>query len=382
MKAAVQDADVLGALSPLDVATYLRAHGWMLSKTVGPFWRYALAPDGGRRSEVEVPRSSDFEDLPLRMAELLSTLARVEQRSQLAVLRDLAVTGSDVVRVRLIGSELADGSLPLTDGAELVERAHELMLFAACATAHPRAYFGSRKPREATEFVRKLRLGQTEQGSFVVTVLSPVAPQLSANASGNLFPESLPAPFERRVTETLMKATRAAAVAAVEAGASGDLRPFDLAVHDGASANFCDSLAGMLVDKPYLALELSVSWSRNRRAPEGLVVPVRLNRDAAPLLVSAANQLKARAPREDVDLEGYVVRLDSDDPVGGGDVVVVGDVDAGARRVKMALDAADYQRAVDAHGRTARVSCSGRLTKDGRQYELKAPRDFTVLGDE
>jgi hypothetical protein len=48
----------------------------------------------------------------------------------------------------------------------------------------------------------------------------------------------------------------------------------------------------------------------------------------------------------------------------------------------MALDAVDYQRAVEAHRRMARLSCSGRLTKDGRQYELKEPKNFSALGDE
>jgi hypothetical protein len=383
MRAAIQDADVLAALSPLDVATYLRARGWTLSKTANSFWRYAFAPAGGGRSEVEVPRSSDFEDLPLRMAELLSTLARVERRSQLEVLRDLAVAASDVVRVRLMGADLADGSVSLTDGTELIQRTHDLMLFAACATSHPRAYFGPRKPREATEFVGKLRLGQTEQGSFVISVLSPVSPELSPREAGLLFSDGSDVPFERRVTETLMKATRAAADAAVDAGASGDLAPFDHAVQAGASANLCDALASMLNDKAYSALELSVSWSRNRSTPKGLGAPIRVNREVAPLFESAARELKARAPREDFELEGYIVRLDSEDAVHqGGSIVVVGDVDDGTRRVKISLDAVDYQRAVDAHRRTARVSCAGRLTKDGRQYELKEPKDFTVLGDE
>ena len=140
--------------------------------------------------------------------------------------------------------------------------------------------------------------------------------------------------------------------------------------------------AWMLVDKPYSTLEVSVGWSRNRTAPKELVAPARLNRNTALLISSAATQLKARAPREDFDLEGYVVQLDSDDAARGGCTVVLGDVDEGARRVRMKLDGADYQHAVEAHGRMARVSCSGRLTKDGRQYELRAPRDFTVLGDE
>ncbi|MGH7295784.1 MAG: hypothetical protein ACRELB_12650 [Polyangiaceae bacterium] len=318
------------------------------------------------------------------MAEVLTGLALVEKRSQLEILQDLAVAGSDVVRLRLLGSELADGSLPLEDGAQLVERVREVMLASACATVQPRPFFGTRKPAEAVEYVRKLRLGQTERGSFVVKVLSPVSPLLSMEEAGVFFPESEPPPFERRVTQTLMGAAAAATTAVVDAGATGALGPFEEAVTKGASANLCESLAAMLLtDRPYTALELSVGWAGNRPPPPIAEHIVRLTREAAPLLASAAHQLKARAPREDFELEGYVVALDNENALTqGGTITIAAAVDVGTRRVRVALRAEEYRTALAAHGRMARVGCSGRLEKTGRQYELKDPQGFSILSDD
>ncbi len=382
MKALVQDVDALKALRPHDVAAYLRTRGWLLAETVGPFTRYTLETNGSKL-DVEVPKASEYRDYPLRMAEVLSAIARAERRSQLEILQDLTMTSADVVRLRLIGGDLSDGSVLLEDGAQLVERARDVLLAAACATVQPRAFYGTRKPTEAVEYVRRLRLGQTEHGSYVVRVLSPVAPLLTVTEAGDVVPESLPLPFERRVTETLMIATAAASRAAVEAGATGDLAPFEQAVAAGASANLCEGFAGMLVDRPYTAIELSVGWSKNRPAPKKVERVVRLTRETAPLLVSASQELKARAPREDFELEGYVVDLHAEKPQEtGGTIIVAAKVDGDTRRVRLSLSPTEYASALDAHGKTARVSCAGRLVKSGRQYELAEPRRFVILGDE
>ena len=51
-----------------------------------------------------------------------------------------------------------------------------MVLAAACSLREPRPVYGARNDREANEFMRRVRLGQTEVGSFVVTILSPVVP--------------------------------------------------------------------------------------------------------------------------------------------------------------------------------------------------------------
>src|SRR5438034_1338067 len=83
---------------------------------------------------------------------------------------------------------------PLEDGAQFFENAKDLILAAACAADTPRSYYPTRKPAKAMEYLRKTRLGQTETGSFVLTILSRVPPSLSAS-NGVLF--EIEEPFER-----------------------------------------------------------------------------------------------------------------------------------------------------------------------------------------
>ena len=65
--------------------------------------------------------------------------------------------------------------------------------------------------KEAREYLRQMRLGQTEQGSFVVTLLSPVVPP-PMQLTFDLGPEELPEDdsIERRMTKHLAGALKAA----------------------------------------------------------------------------------------------------------------------------------------------------------------------------
>ena len=384
MKAVIDDKTALVAMSPLDVAIYLRAHGWSFEGTSDAFMRYARGKNGARL-ELEVPRSARFRDFQLRMAEVLAGLAREEQRPQIEILEEIRATSADVVRFRLAGADLQGGTIPLEDGAMLVERARDAMLASACATIQPRATFGHRAPDDASDFLKRIRLGSPERGSFIVKLLSPVAPELSSAEAGSLFPEMLPPPFERRAVETLMKASEAAVRAAVEAGPTGGLAPFEAAVARGASANLCESLSSVLNAGSYAELELSVGWALNRPPPTGIPTRVRISADTAKLLASAAQGLRARAPRDDFELEGYVVALENEDvgqAPGTAVIAAVVDQRVGSRRVRVSLSPDAYKIAHQAHMSQARVGCQGRLVKSGRQYEVQEPRNFAILPED
>ncbi len=139
----------------------------------------------------------------------------------------------------------------------------------------------------------------------------------------------------------------------------------------------------MLMERPYAAIDVSVGWSSNRPAPSSAVRNVRLTRENAPLLAAASQQMKARVPREEFEIEGYVVRLENEN-VGAqvGSIVIAADVDGDTRRVRLSLSTADYEVAIEAHRTMARVACVGRLAKTGRQFELQDVRGFGVVGDE
>jgi len=103
--------------------------------------------------------------------------------------------------LRVVSPVSEDGSLGLEEGVTLVESAKDLVLSAARAAVSPRAYFRSRLPSAADEYMRKVRLGQTELGSYVVTVVCPVSPELQPTDLA--FQQNLDEPYDRKVDPNL-----------------------------------------------------------------------------------------------------------------------------------------------------------------------------------
>jgi hypothetical protein len=91
-----------------------------------------------------------------------------------------------------------------------VTEARNLLVAAARSTVQRRAQRPSgAHARQVQEYLRGVRLGRTEQGSFVVALLSPIEPPAAAEERQLRLPQT--DPFLGRVVEMLADATDAAA---------------------------------------------------------------------------------------------------------------------------------------------------------------------------
>ncbi len=106
MNVKIIDVGPLSALRPLEVVSYLRSSGWTkAAEKPGNWSRWVRADYEGEEFEVTVPLNHQFRDFAVRMGDVLQVLAVFEARSQLKILRDLIVTGSEVIRLRLSSSK-------------------------------------------------------------------------------------------------------------------------------------------------------------------------------------------------------------------------------------------------------------------------------------
>ena len=96
--------------------------------------------------------------------------------------------------MRLRGSDIERGNVGFEAGVNLFEKARDLMMAAACSAIETKAVHPNRKPDKASRYLRNIRLGQTEMGSFVVQIISRVSPELEHRGQLDLI-ESVEAPF-------------------------------------------------------------------------------------------------------------------------------------------------------------------------------------------
>jgi len=377
----IHDLNAFRGLAPADVVAYLRANGWRDAggtPGVASVWRH---PDSG--GEVFVPLDPSYADFTERLADVVKTAAAADhRRDEPAVLEDMQTAGVDVVRVRVRQSDAADGTVALVDRAvPLYAGVPDLMAAAACAANDPRSRYGTSRPVPVNEFVRRLRLGQSERGSYVLKVLSPVEPRLGT--ADALFEAD--EPFARRAVLALGRAVRAARAAADEAAVTSRFDPFERAVADGVSANLCEALVkiggGAGRDGE---MAFSWTWAATRPADASAPREASIPADRLPLLAEAARQFRASAPQEAVEVRGLVVRLQKETSDGppAGPVTVHGLVDGVLRKVVVTLPETEHRAATDAYNRSATVVCTGDLVRNGSLYTLQNPRGFAILADE
>ena len=366
MRATISDSAAMCTIRPVDIASYLRQAQWTEQEQDEN--KAIWTRDD---FEVLVPLNSTFRDYPIRMAEVLDTLSAAEKRPQLELFEDLTTSSMDVIRLHLIDPDVEAGSVPLEDAAMMGTRARDLLSAAACAAKSPRPVYGPKRPDEVSTYIRSVRMGQTEHGSYVLKLLSPVPPYLSESEPtcgqleiDGIEPPASEQPFARRVTMQLAIALDAARASALTAAGNGRMAAFEEAVRSGVSANLCDAIAGFAARKR--RLDISISWALSR--PVSGTPPSRITfaPDTFPTIEEAARLFRESAPREDFEVYGPVVKCQRDQNAGEGEVTVHAFVEERLRRIAITLDATEYGVAVDAHRLEQPIRCTGRLVKDGK----------------
>jgi hypothetical protein len=379
MKALVTDPEVLASLRPLDLVAYLRAHGWKPLETTDDDPLSEWFKDGERgRYELQVPRHGHWKDYARRVRDVVAVLAEEEARSQIDLVTDIPLVARDIIRVRCLVQGRTDGTISLDDGAHIAAAARSMMLAAACSTVEPRRAWGSRKPQQATRYLDDVSLGQTERGSFVLTLLSPVPPSLVQPALG-LGRANEDEPFNRRVTRTLGTALTAVRRAAELGVSTGDLSAFEVGVEDGISADFCEALALVRECSAITQLEVRIGWAASRPPRDPPAALHDLAPDALEVIREAGRVLRERTPAEDFEVEGPVVKVNRPGDELLGDAVVLGAVDGRTRQVHISVGGEAWTTTMQAMADRTILRCRGELVREGKRYLLRNARDLRVV---
>lgn len=258
-----------GRLRPSDVRAYAEQHGWLRSKNFKD--RLAIYRHADRAlDQLLVPLNDTIADYADRMRDVLCKLAEIENRPPAAILNDLLAINVDTVRFSVRSADTAGGTLPLQSGLGLLEGARRSLLSAACTVLAPNTFWHARMSRtQAEEFVDACQLGQTEQGSFTVTIRCPLTIG-EDDETATIESE----PFGRRATSTLMRSA-AVLTSAIDNDQVDVLTQGPARDEPNITANLCDALLRMQPGDAQSSLALSVSWAPARPRPPSDTVILR-----------------------------------------------------------------------------------------------------------
>ena len=374
MRAHISDKKALQAVSPAQIMAYLRSRG--AEKTdefpgKATIWSY-----GGE--ELLVPLATRFADYAARMADMLSLLEKVEDRSQLQIMNDLRNSGFDVIRVRNISEDTRQGSLNFMRSVEFVAQTRDLVLAAACSAATHKISYPGRKPQDAERFMESVRFGQTEQGSFVLQLLAPVAPELHIQGTLVELPEDVP--YEKTVIPTLQSGLESLNAAAQLASNDSRLEHFQQAAARGLTTKLCDAVTGLYESLKPQYIEIGITYSANRRQRRSLA---RISVDAGyiPLIKEASSTIKAIESETEQYVRGIVVELASNDPDEAGKIKIRDVTTPRPRLLTVELAGEDYRKAILAHKSRQLVELSGTIVRSGRNLRLAAESPLSLVED-
>jgi hypothetical protein len=370
------------APNPQRISLYLSSRSWVpVDEPGGTVW--ASADD---EYEVFVPKSTKMRGYEKYIEDALRTLSLSEGRSHAQIALEISASDADVQYVST-DADTDPGTTPIEDGVRAFESLRQWVLSGAVAASceSPRLVQPSRKPVQALDFMRTVRLGPTLEGSYVLTVYIPVPPLIGQTAIELQDPRQFLAtqPFERRVSLRLREATQEALNAASDViQRREDMDAFTRRVDRGVNANICEALAGF---SPETSRDVRIDFSWALSRPVEASPTLYVSRDQRTILKQAAQELRAQAPEEDVTIVGAVVRLHREGALGPGDVSIAGIIEGGQndrlRRVWLSLPEDDYSRATQAHDSGATVTVTGSLIRRGTRHMLQDPSNFNVSAD-
>jgi hypothetical protein len=355
-----------------DLRDYLAARGWTSSPSQLVYAAIYRSP-GGHEVEIQIPLDTTLADYSEAMDLAARRLANFEHRPPGQVLRDLLAPRYDVVRYALADDALQAGTLGLLMGASLVSGAVKSLLASACSVRQPRRFHPRMTLADADHYIRACQLGQTEIGSYVLTIDTPLELRCQLDTNDEI-------PFGRRATSLMLGSTDYIA-RSIRRGDAARILDED-ADAPPVSANLCEALVEMMPSDESADLRLSGSWSPLVPPPADVPVNIHLDRSMFEPIEQLAQQLRPKRGSESGQFVGTVIELSGiPNPMGTleGDVVLQIQSDDQLVKARITLDPESYRAAGKAHFEQRYVSVRGQLHRGRRTNSIRNPSQFTML---
>lgn len=378
-----------------EVRAYLARTGWeerqpgvagaLWQRGAGPEHVAEKAPSEGSAPTLAVPFSIRPSTTEWRA--LVERVAAYEGRASSEVAFQIEHFYTDVTRLRAANDYVIGGSIPLTAGVDLISSAYKLLRASATTARQPKAHIAGNFSRLGDHIVAEARLGQTEQGSYILPVLVPLTEPETEQHEDLWHVEPgvdrvAPEPPERRVTRTLAQALTAVDARIVQPAREPSMADMGPLVAAGASRELVVALNQIFSDHSVAMFETSFAWAPGVTAPASVPSRISLPAEANELLIKASRLLRSskRDPSERITGPIVEVRHIPNDPYGA---VAVQTVRHGRQvEVRVRLNAAQLDPVHDWMRSARTIVIEGQIQKDpGRPLRIDYPSNVYPLDE-
>ncbi|GAA0455472.1 hypothetical protein ACFQ2B_39510 [Streptomyces stramineus] len=256
--------ELVPSLSPSQVSSYLESQDWVLLERQDGLLEYWSDPVSSSNPEEDaspylLPLSRNIRKFERRFAEFLADLAEFYDCDAQGLMARITQHGWDVLLIR-INEAGAGGSVGLMRATKILQAGLDMIKFAALYTSNPqRSFHGPRGEVVNSYLQRGVRLGHTEQGSFIFPILS------AARCTG------AQGAFGRRVMENLAAALHDVHLALEGGGPGTPHREGPPGSRWQLESALRDKIAGLADSLEFTSFDLSFRW--DSQTPLGIEPP-------------------------------------------------------------------------------------------------------------
>lgn len=346
-------------LNPLAVCRYLDETGWEYI----PLKRNNIKIYQYKRKDifeqVNVPISKELIDYKQAMYNVVKTISDIEKKSVEQIMLYLLNPNTDILKIRLSKQNIESGNIMFDDAIRLYDNAKKLLAATALDIINPKKIHYGRIDEPVQSFLNQCRFGQTEIGSYVVSVICPFAElsdtdeykQLSIFSDEEQCANSL----TRKVTNKLMD-NIAYIKNQIDNGEEKVLSNEDVRI----SSNFFEALNGMNLQSENMFIEFTTEWAPAVKRNRSINNHIKISNDYYQPIKNVIDCIKDKTAKR-TEIIGRIKQLSAspivDKRKDGKIVVVYIDDNNKAKSITVNLQKEDYENAVKAHqyGKTVKV---------------------------
>ncbi len=355
--------ELSGKISHFELCKYVSDLNWnlYLGKTARGLKIYQKKFKGSFY-QIKIPCNREFSDYAEAMYKAISIISLTEGKSTEQIILELLNPLSDIIRVRHIGPDVENGSILIENGINLYENTKRLLINAALDILNYKKIYKGRLPDNVSEFISGCRYGQTEFGSYVISLVCPFVKvdkggiqQLSLFSDEEISAYSLTRKVTKKVIEaiTTIKET-------IDKGE--DLSHIIDSSENPISVSFMDALTNLNLSAEESALEVSVKWAPTVKMNRTEVSSATLSHDYYVPIKTVVEKYKDEDENTTTSLVGRIGKLmaspNIEDRSKGQAQLVYIDENSQAKKIMLELGKEEYATAIKAHstGRTIRVN--------------------------
>ncbi|MFI6437282.1 hypothetical protein [Streptomyces sp. NPDC050759] len=374
--------EIASSISDSQLALILERSGW--EKFGGQGSLYSRWRPSGERgvSGLLLPQDSRVADYAELLAQAVAQAWKLGDDRVRSLLEKAVVTSTlgDEIRFQK-EAQTHHGTIQWLAGEDLYSAARKSMVVAAKSRKSKLAYFGNSNSHLARSFLDSVLMGQTEVGSYVVTAYAP---------PGEVFTEKKLKPGDTRpltgthtgrdITRGLVHVLETTREVVDHFADTGSTSGFIESVDRGFCYEITHAVRDLVRDSSggEVRIEMTVAadlFEEVHTESHSL----EFSPADYPILERAGNVLAATSRPQRVTVLGSVTLLERPNP--GRPGLIRLDVLAGtsARKMRVRLNAEDYDLAMDAHRDNMALKITGRQEIEGRYYWLYDPEQIELI---